>query len=392
MKKILFILTLVICALFFGVPNNSATCFAVNKPTQDLIIIDKEDVVQVSNSVDFPLFDRIFGKKENNEGKSINDVSKSEDMRVIVGGIPLGFTIYTHGVIVVGISEVETNVGKVNTIVNGDVEPGDVLLTLNNVEVNSADDISNYLRTYTGEGQIVAKIKRGEIFKNIDIAPAIDSLTGEYKLGLWIRDNSAGVGTLTYVKTNGRFGALGHSVCDIDTGVIMPIEKGNVYKCNVVGVEKSKAGKPGELRGLFLKNGTPIGTLKSNTNVGVYGKIEDKKTINALGGEVEVANANEVKMGAAVLRTTIDGSKATDYNIEIVKTSYINHSGQNSFVIKITDDRLLNATGGIVQGMSGSPILQNGKLIGAVTHVFVNDASRGFAIHIGEMIKDDNLS
>ena len=389
MKKFVFVLSFIICAILFLVPSNCNYCFAAsNKPTQDLIIINQEDVIEVSSNLDLPLLDRIFNKKDKTDNIK-NDTTTVASQRVFVGGVPLGFTIHTQGVVIVGVGEVETNIGKVNTVVNGGIEPGDILISLNDTEVNSAEDISRFLRTYSSGSVLNAKIKRGGSVICFEIVPVIDYLTNEYKLGLWIRDNSAGVGTLTYVKSDGNFGALGHAVCDIDTGVIMPIEEGNVYKCNVVGVEKSKAGKPGELRGLFLKNGTPIGELRSNSKSGVYGTISDKKIIGSLGGEVAVADSSEVKMGPAILRTTIDGASPADYNIEIVKTSYINHNNQNSFVIKITDEKLLNATGGIVQGMSGSPILQNGKLIGAVTHVFVNDATRGFAIHIGEMINDN---
>ena len=208
-----------------------------------------------------------------------------------------------------------------------------------------------------------------------------------YRLGLWIRDNAAGVGTLTYVRQdNFRFGALGHPVCDIDTGKIMPVSGGNIYKCSIVGFNKGVRGNPGELRGLFLKSGVSVGELDNNNNFGVYGKINEEY-VKAMGVEpMMVGFRDSVKTGKAKILSTIDGGKPEEYEIEIIKLNYQSESDKKSMVLRITDERLLNSTGGIVQGMSGSPIIQNGKLVGAVTHVFVSDPTKGFGVYIDWMI------
>lgn len=392
----LFVAILTVCLAFsLGVQSmsinqsipNTALCMA-QKPTQGLISYGDEAVVAVStNSAPqiLPFLKRLFGK---NTTKPQTEQSLKPQKFVYVGGKPLGFTINSKGVVVVGVCEVETQNGKVCTITEGEILPGDVLVALNDTEIVGAKSIAEFLRnTYTGGGA-KAKLLRDEKFVFATIYPAKDELTNEYKLGLWIRDNSAGVGTLTYVEEDGSFGALGHAVCDLDTGSAIPVSKGNVYRCNVIGVEKSKAGKPGELRGLFIKNSSQLGSIDKNTTNGVFGKIENKDFVSSLGQKVAVAQKGELKMGKATLITTISGTTPKEYDIEIIKTSYTNQSKQHCFVVRISDPILLENTGGIVQGMSGSPILQEGKLVGAITHVFVNDASKGFALHIDQMLNE----
>lgn len=376
------------CFLFLFTFVQAGGEFAFGQqPTRDLILINQEEVVSVSSQTEIPFFDKIFGKKSKKDEALDTTKVFTPPQKVYIGGIPLGFTISAKGVVVVGVSSVETIQGNMETCDIGDIKEGDILLSLESKQVIGAKSISEFFNKEYKGGEVKVKILRGDTEFETKIHPAKDSLTGEYKLGLWIRDNSAGVGTLTYVKKDGSFGALGHAVCDLDTGVVLPVDTGNIYRCNVIDVEKSKAGKPGELRGLFLKNSVAIGEISDNTNQGVFGVDMDKKIIKSLGDEVEVASSNEIKMGDAYIRTTISGNTPIDVEIEIIKTSYINHHKQNSFVIRIKDKNLLEKTGGIVQGMSGSPIIQNGKLIGAVTHVFVNDATKGFAIDINEMIK-----
>ena len=214
-----------------------------------------------------------------------------------------------------------------------------------------------------------------------------DEISKKYKLGLWIRDNAAGVGTLTFIrKDNMRFGALGHPVCDIDTGACLPVKSGNIFKCNIVGYRKGEKGKAGELKGLFLRNGSILGALDENNGYGVYGNFGNE-ALEAYKNElVEVASRNEVKSGKAKIRCTIDGTVPKDYDIEIVKTYFQDSKSNKSMFIRVTDKELLSKTGGIVQGMSGSPIIQNGKLVGAVTHVFVSDPTKGYGIYADWMI------
>ena len=304
--------------------------------------------------------------------------SDLEPVSVYVGGNPLGFTFDLDGVLVVAIS-------------NDDVEnlkEGDIIKKLCGQDVKGVDDIAKILDSVIDKSQMQDLV----IVRNNDeqaarIKPVYDEIAERYKLGIWIRDSAAGVGTLTYIrKDNMRFGALGHPVCDIDTGSIMPISEGNIFKCNVVGLKKGAKKKPGELKGLFLRNGSKLGSLDKNNTCGVFGKFEEKQLDFINGEEMEVASKYDVKSGKAVIRCTIDGYEPRDYEIEIVKTYFQSNSETKSMFIRVTDKELLEKTGGIIQGMSGSPIIQNGKLVGAVTHVFVSDPTKGYGIFAENMI------
>lgn len=305
---------------------------------------------------------------------------------VYLGGYPLGFTIECDGVMVVAIGKVETESGDITPLQDKNVKVGDVIQKVNGVKLESARDMERVLNTNPMKYYKLLINRKGEIFEEV-VSPCVEASSGLYRLGLWIRDNTAGVGTLTYIKDDLRFGALGHTIADIDTGVNLPILRGNIYKCSIVGFNKSTRGNPGELRGLFLRNGENAGQVDSNNDYGVFGSVKqeylDKNNITR---RIEVGSKESVKTGKATLVCTIDGSTPSEYEIEIIKTNYQSQSATKSMVVKITDERLLSQTGGIVQGMSGSPIIQNGKLIGALTHVFVSDATKGFGIYIDWMI------
>ena len=305
--------------------------------------------------------------------------------KVYVGGIPLGFTLDCDGVLVVATSDVLTSLGQESTFSTNSIMPGDVLYSLNNIMVNSAQTIEEIVNSKENINKpIKASIKRKGMDHTILLYPKLDISTNKYKLGLFIRDNAAGVGTLTFVRAdNNRFGALGHPVCDIDTGAILPIKQGEVYLCDIVGVNKGERGTPGELKGLFLHGGAEIGKLDNNTCFGVFGYINNLN-LTRLGDTLPIGRASEIKTGRAQIRCTVDGTKPKDYEIEIVKKSRL--TDKNNMVIRVVDKELIAKTGGIVQGMSGSPIIQNGKLIGAVTHVFVSDPTKGFGTFIENMI------
>ena len=315
----------------------------------------------------------------------------SKDNRKIMvypGGYPLGFTMECDGVVIVAIGKVVTEWGEVKPTEGKNIKVGDILYSINGEVIKSANHFNDLINPEVNPGEeITAVIKRGGQEINEKFIPVKESATKTYRLGLWVRDNAAGVGTLTYVREdNLRFGALGHPVCDIDTGKIMPVSKGSVYKCNIVGYNKGLRGQPGELRGLFLRSGVKAGTLDNNNNYGVYGKMNEDY-INKLGVEpIEVGFRDSAKTGKAKILCTIDGGVPEEYDIEIIKLSYQTKSSNKSMVIRVTDEELISKTGGIVQGMSGSPIIQNGKLIGAVTHVFVADPTKGFGVYIDWMI------
>lgn len=296
----------------------------------------------------------------------------TEKTYVYLGGYPLGFAISCDGVIVVANSNESAS----------EINAGDIIVKIQNEKVNSADDVLSIINKMENAGKDlnVSYLKSGVEYNTI-LKPIFDKEKKLYKLGIWVRDNAAGVGTITYIrKDNLRFGALGHPVCDIDTGTLLPINDGNIYRCTIMGYKKGKKGNPGELKGLFLRSGRILGTLDNNNKMGVYGKFSDKFLSDYQAELVEVANHNEIKNGKAKIRCTIEGSVPKDYEIEIVKTYFQNEKDNKSMFIRVTDKELIEKTGGIIQGMSGSPVIQNGKLIGAITHVFVNDPTKGYAV------------
>lgn len=294
--------------------------------------------------------------------------------KIYLGGYPAGFSLQTNGVLVVSLCDVLTENGIKSPAKEADIEINDRIISINDHQVNSANDISNLIKN---KDLVFLKISRyGEIIEK-NINPVADT-SGEYKLGVFVKDEICGIGTITYIKNN-RFASLGHPVMD-ENGIV-DIRGGNIYNCSIVGCIKGERGKPGELKGVFLKNASKA-TINKNLENGVYGQIDDINTLCNL-REIELGNA---KVGDATIFSTISGAQPKEYKITIIKLDK-NQSNKN-FVIKITDEELLKQTGGIVQGMSGSPIVQEGKLVGAVTHVFINDPTRGFGINIYNMINN----
>ncbi len=295
---------------------------------------------------------------------------------VYLGGFTAGFTLKTKGATVVGISEVITQNGSISPCKCAGIEIGDVILSMNGKEINSASDIDCILKDYSS-GFIITEILRNNQKKLCDVFPEKDVL-GNYKLGLFIREDLNGLGTVTYVNDNGEFASLGHPIAN-ENGEIYNLKSGEVYESNIIGVNKGYRGHAGELKGLFIGD-KPIGIVTKNTNVGMYGKFNKFNPLEYV--KIAVGNA---KIGKAEIVSTVEGQNTNKYSIEIIKID--NRVGNTkNLVIKITDKQLLDYTGGILQGMSGSPIIQDGKLIGAVTHVFINDPSRGYGILIDNML------
>ncbi|MBE5754317.1 MAG: SpoIVB peptidase [Clostridiales bacterium] len=297
------------------------------------------------------------------------------DNKLYLGGIPAGFAIQTRGAYIVGLCDVVTENGVISPSKDAGILVGDVIMTIDGVEINCAKDIENVIKNK--KSTTIAIERAGEnIIKNV--SPAKD-VGGSFKLGIFVKDDVCGIGTITFIKGN-RFASLGHPVINED-GNITKIVEGNIFKCNVSGCVKGERGKPGELKGVFLKTNA-IGFIDKNKESGVYGNIStsfDKKDL------IEI-DAGDAVMGDAEIYTTVKGNKPEKYDISIIKID--NENENKNFVIKIIDKRLLNCTNGIVQGMSGSPIVQNNKLVGAVTHVFINDPTRGFGISIDNMLNN----
>lgn len=334
----------------------------------------------IKNQINFKLFN-LF---------NINtvDVNVVKEDKVYLGGNAVGFLMDSEGVMVVGANSVLTKKGKINTIENSDVKVGDVIISIDNKKIENIYDIEKYLnKGLEEEKQVEVVLKRKGKEIKTKIKPALDVLTKKYKLGLWIKDDTAGVGTLTYVrKDNKRFGALGHPICDIDTKVPYNISEGNMYTSNIIGVKKGRKGDAGELKGLFSKGKKVQAKVDKNTDFGVFGKVNEDCDYLLEDNLIEIGGRLTARPGKAKIRANIEGSSIKEYDIEIIKTNYQSVSKQKSMVIRVTDKELIEKTGGIVQGMSGSPILQNGKIVGAVTHVFLNDPKKGFGVYLDWMI------
>lgn len=302
----------------------------------------------------------------------------AKDVELYLGGFTAGFTIKNEGLTVVSINEVKTDKGDTSPAKTAGLKVGDVILSIDGKTTLCAGDLSKILANCKGEAlQLIVLRKGNKII--LDVLPEKNVL-GEYKIGVYLRDSISGIGTVTYVKNNGEFASLGHPIVD-DDGNITVVSGGEVFECSVIGVNPSKRNKAGELRGMFIGD-KPTGEIVKNTKSGLYGKLYDVDY-----SKLKPVQSGVPKMGKAKLYSTVDGVVPKYYDIEIVKCDLITRSDKN-LVVKITDEELLKYTGGILQGMSGSPIIQNGKLVGAVTHVFINDSSRGFGIDIKNMLKE----
>ena len=306
--------------------------------------------------------------------------------RYFAGGNSLGFSLQSKGVILIGGNYIISRQGVKRPFEESELQIGDIITHINNIEINNVQDISEILKTHNGSKLNLTVNRNGNIL-NADIEPALDELTNSYKLGIWVKEDAVGIGTLTFVNvTTNRFGSLGHSINDADTNECIEVSGGNIYKGRVLGVKKGQSGRAGELMGTFNKENV-LGSIDKNCEYGVYGYvydceefIEDKQSIG-IGGRVSA------KPGNAQILSCINGVDIESFDIEIIKTNFQSSCNEKSMVIRVVDKDLIARTGGIVQGMSGSPIIQDGKLIGAVTHVFVNDATKGFGIYIDWMLQ-----
>lgn len=306
--------------------------------------------------------------------------NESQRNEVIVGGCFFGVKLITDGVPVVGIDGFETENGVKAPAHDAGIKLGDIIKSINSVPITSAEQITAMISSSGGEVLSLTVLRAGKE-KSLLLTPE-KSVEGIYRAGMWIRDNALGIGTVTYVKSDTlEFGGLGHGICDAETASLMPMLRGSVSDIELTSVVKGKCGTPGEVKGVF--RGGKIGSLTANTQTGVYGAFAELPS--SLGEKMTLADAMELKEGEAFIRTAI-GGKPEDYKVKISKINCRADNGKN-FVIEVTDERLIGISGGIVQGMSGSPVIQNGKLIGAVTHVTVNEPTKGYGIFIGNMVR-----
>lgn len=303
---------------------------------------------------------------------------------VFVSGEAFGIKLYTDGVIVVGTKDVELDGKTVNPAKEAGICVGDVIISINGINVYSSDDVIDAINNNNGLDYRI-KVKRDGRYKNFTLKPVYSNKEGCYKAGMWVRDSTAGIGTVTfYNKQSGMFAALGHQINDVDTNEIMPLLEGEAVGATVTGVQSGNKNTAGSLCCRF--EDYTVGRLMENTSCGIYGSytsVSDKTK------EYTVAAAQEVKKGSAQIISTVDGNSPQTYDIEIVKVNY-KGDGEKDIVFKVKDDKLIEKTGGIVQGMSGSPIIQNNKLVGAVTHVIVDNPKKGYGIFAQTMYEKSN--
>jgi stage IV sporulation protein B len=313
------------------------------------------------------------------------------DKKVIPSGEAIGVKIQTKGVLVVGLSSITTEDGKKRSpAADAGFEIGDTILEINNKKIEKDRDITNMVNN-SKEESLNFLIERDGKQQNIDVKPVKSLEDSFYRIGLWVRDNIAGVGTMTFIDPDtNSFGALGHGITDIDSGVLVDISKGSVLKSKVASIQKARKTVPGEIVGIFYESQNPYGKIDKNTDFGIYGSLNLKERQNSA-EPMPIALSYQVQEGPATILTTIDGNKVEEFDIEIQKVNRQSTSNNKSMLIKVTDQRLLDITGGIVQGMSGSPIIQDGKLVGAVTHVLVNDPTRGYGIFIEWMLEEADI-
>ena len=313
---------------------------------------------------------------------SVEVGTEYKELKLYPGGVPFGVKFYTDGLIVTGFSDISENGEKSNPAFDAGLRTKDVIVKINGSPASSITQLTEAVETSNGKS-ISLVIRRAGRELTVSVTPKYSKSEGRYKTGLLIRDSGAGIGTVTYIDPSDlSFGGLGHGICDGDTGELIPMLKGNVLGVNISGIVKGEAGPPGEIKGYF--NSERSGAITKNTVCGVYGTLS-KLPEGLLSSPISVAGRDEICDGDAYIYCTLDDTGPQKYSIRI---SAINKQadGNKCFTVKVTDKELLAKTGGIVQGMSGSPIIQNDKLVGAVTHVLINDPTTGYGIFIENML------
>lgn len=306
--------------------------------------------------------------------------------KVVPCGIPFGVKIHSKGVMVTNISEVNTGFSVKSPAKDAGLKKGDVITDVDGQEVSTNEELERIINN-SKEKSLTLSVMRENKTEKIEVSPVKSFDDKEYRLGMWVRDSSSGIGTLTFCdKENGMFAGLGHGVCDVDTGEIIPCGTGDVVPAAITDINKSSPGIPGELKGRVIDQ-QPMGKIYSNDSTGIYGGL---KKFSSDGEDTEVALKQYVKKGPAYMISTLEGEKPEYYNVNIDSINYNVNQPTKNIKISITDKRLIEKTGGIVQGMSGSPIMQDGKLIGAVTHVLVNNPSKGYGIFAETMLTNSN--
>ncbi len=311
------------------------------------------------------------------------DVEVVSRQEVIPGGIPVGIYVQTDGVFVIGTGNIETEAGSVESPAKNILKTGDYITSVQGKEICRKQELITALREFYGE-TLVLGIRRNQEKIEVALKPIMEE-DGAH-IGVWVRDDTQGVGTLTYITGDGKFGALGHGISDADSELLVEVSKGKLYDCEIYEITKGERGMPGKLSGrITYSNQNLYGTVTGNLSGGIYGRANGHLRASVNHEPMPIALKQEIQEGEAIILSSVDG-QLKEYTVEIKKLHKNEDDVNKGMELKVTDERLLSLTGGIVQGMSGSPILQNGKIIGALTHVFVNDPTKGYGIFIENMI------
>ena len=387
----------------FSVAEGEETSFSLDLPLYTTLLSESEEVILKGDSgipqdeirirpdQEFSL----YARKDGNFRLGLKlfgtipfkeiSVNVEDACYAVPCGMPVGIYLKSRGVMVIGTGKVTDENGSEAEPAYGILQSGDYIEAINGEPLSDKEALITSLNRM-GESEALLRVRRGgrELELSVDTVKTAD---GSRKLGAWVRDDTQGIGTMTYLQPDGGFGALGHGISDSDTGRVVEIENGALYETEILGIEKGSAGNPGVMAGvIYYGPGSRLGSVAQNTDCGIFGTA-GQAFCDAVGQQtMEVGHRQDVKRGKAWIRSCVSG-EACDYEIEIQRVDYSPAKENKSLVFQVTDERLLRLTGGIVQGMSGSPILQNGKLVGAVTHVFVQDSTRGYGIFVEDMLK-----
>ena len=330
------------------------------------------NVCAKANSTSVPINKNVISEK----------ADKGKKIMLCPGGSTFGVKMMTNGVVVAGTTEITAGGKTIRPAYDGGLREKDIIIKIDGINVKSVSDVTSKIELSEGKALSFICLRDGKEI-SLSLTPVYSNESERYKLGIWVRDNTAGIGTLTFIDPyDGTFGGLGHGIYDNDTGELLPLSRGIVTDVSVTGIIKGESGKPGEIRGYLKQN--KRGALLTNCECGVFGVFTPMPDIKEQ-DLLPIARRNEINCGPAKIRCTLDEGGVKEYGIEILN---INHDSQGTkcFTVHVTDNTLLEKTGGIVQGMSGSPIIQNGKLVGAVTHVMINDPTTGYGIFIENML------
>ncbi len=377
-------------------PNSKIFSLELNEDYKDCINLNKNSIIS-----SFLLLSSKDAGKAKAQLKLLGVLPVKEvvvnvipDIKVVPSGEAIGVKIESKGVLIVGLSSITDTKGrKCSPAADAGFEVGDKIMNIDGSKIEKEKDIVDYLNNRQKKDEkIKVSVDRDGEKHEIRVKPIKCEEDNIYRIGLWVRDNIAGVGTMTFYDPKSKvFGALGHGITDIDSGVLVDINSGSIMKSKIASIQKARKTVPGELVGIFYDNDDAYGVIEKNTSFGIYGKLNNKFKSSRT-KPVSIGLNSQIKEGPAKILTTIEGNNVEEFDIEIQKVMRQKSSDSKSMIIKVTDKRLIEKTGGIVQGMSGSPITQDGKLIGSVTHVLVNDPTRGFGISIEWMLKEADIN